>query len=130
MSETMKSLFKEVRGILSPKVVFGEPVVFEDKTLIPVVSVGFGVGGGGGKGKEGKEGGFGMGGGGGASPVGIIVLLKGVPGFEGVKVMKFPSAIGQIMGEVMPKIAACCQEMFAAGKKPMKEEEKKKLLSV
>jgi uncharacterized spore protein YtfJ len=62
---------------------FGEPQVFEDKTVIPVARVGytFGIGFGSGTGPLGKEGqpapgGEGAGGGGGASatPLGVIVV--------------------------------------------------------
>jgi len=129
LASALKSFLEEMKAILSPKIVFGEPIVIEDKTIIPVVSVGLGVGGGGGKGKEGSEGGFGGGGGGGISPVGIIVVLKGVPGFEGIKMMAFPSALGQALGELLPKVMETCMTIMA-GKEPLKEEEKKKLLTV
>ena len=129
LPSALKSLLEEMKAMLSPKIVVGEPIVMEDKTIIPLVSVGLGAGGGGGKGKEGKEGGLGFGGGGGIRPVGIIVVLKGVPGLEGIKVMPFPSALGQALGELLPKVMETLMSMMA-GKKPLKEEEKEKLLTV
>jgi len=129
LASAMKSILEEMKAILSPKIVFGEPLVMEDKTIIPVVRVSLGVGGGGGKGKEGSEIGLGGGGGGGISPVGIIVVIKGVPGLEGIKIMPFPSALGQALSELLPKMMETCMSMMA-GKKPLKEEEKEKLLTV
>jgi len=129
LASALKGFLEEMKVMLSPKIVFGEPMVMEDKTIIPVVRIGLGVGGGGGKGKEGCEGGLGFGGGGGISPVGIIVVLKGVPGLEGIKIMTFPSALGQALGELLPKMMETFMPMMA-GKKPLKEEEKKKLLTV
>ena len=128
MASTLKSFLEEVKAMLSPKIVFGEPIIMEDKTIIPIVNVGLGVGGGGGKGKEGC-GGFGFGGGGGVSPVGIIVVVKDVPGFDGIKIMPLPSALGQALGELLPNVLETIMTTMG-GKKPLKEEEKKKLLTV
>jgi len=128
LASALKSFLEEMKAMLSPKIVFGEPIVMEDKSIIPVVRVGLGVGGGGGKGKE-SEDCFGFGSGGGISPVGIIVVVKGVPGFEGIKIMAFPSSLGQALGELLPKVMETFTTMMA-GKKPLKEEEKKKLLTV
>ena len=129
LASTLKSFLEEMQAMLSPKIVFGEPIVMEDKTIIPVVRVSLGVGGGSGKGEEGSEGCFGGGGGGGISPVGIIVVLRGVPGFEGIKIMAFPSTLGQALGELLPKVMETFMTMMT-GKKPLEEEEKKKLLTV
>jgi len=128
LASALKGFLEEMKAMLSPKIVFGEPIIMEDKTIIPVVRVGLVAGSGGGKGKEG-EGGFGCGGVGGINPVGIIVVLKGVAGFEGIKIMPFPSALGQAISEVLPKVMETFMTMMA-GKKPLGEEEKKKLLTV
>jgi len=128
LASALKGFLEEMKAMLSPKIVFGEPIILEDKTIIPVVRLGLVAGSGGGKGKEG-EGGFGCGGVGGINPVGIIAVLKGVAGFEGIKVMPFPSALGQALGELMPKMMETFTTMMA-GKKPLEEEEKKKLLTV
>lgn len=123
----LKSYFEETKAMLKS---YLEPIVIEDKTIIPVVHVSLGVGGGGcGMSKEGTGGPGGFGCGGGTSPVGIIVVLKGVPGLEGIKIMPFPSALGQTISELLPKIMETFTTMMA-GKKPLKEEEKEKLLTV
>jgi len=128
MTAALKTYLEEMKAMLTPKVVFGEPIVIEDKTIIPVVRFGLASGSGGGKGKE-ADAGFGSGGAGGISPVGIIVVLKGVHGLDGIKIMAFPSPLGQAIGEFLPKMMETCMSMMG-GKKPMKEEEKEKLLTV
>ena len=84
--EHVENLFKsgieEIERLLTTKTVVGDPIVIEGKTLIPLVSVGFGFGAGGGTGgvpkkKDGKqlEGvGGGTGGGAGIKPVAVIVV--------------------------------------------------------
>lgn len=79
-------------------IVTGKPVVFGDKTIVPVIQLSVGLGGGGGSGEgEGKDkkhpqGGKGKGMGGGAgggaklTPVALIVKDK-----AGVRVLKVPS---------------------------------------
>jgi uncharacterized spore protein YtfJ len=74
------------------KAAFGEPVVVEDKTVIPVAQVGYGFGLGFGHGEppaeEGEPSGSGEGGGGGggasAKPLGAIVITPERVHFEGV----------------------------------------------
>jgi uncharacterized spore protein YtfJ len=64
--------------------VFGEPVVHEGVTVIPVAKARFGFGGGGGAGGLGGDEGSGGGGGGGAlvSPVGYIEVRDGASRFR------------------------------------------------
>jgi uncharacterized spore protein YtfJ len=64
--------------------VFGEPVVHEGVTVIPVAKARFGFGGGGGAGGLGGDEGSGGGGGGGAlvSPVGYIEVRDGASQFR------------------------------------------------
>ena len=64
--------------------VFGEPVVREGVTVIPVAKARFGFGGGGGAGGLGGDEGSGGGGGGGAlvSPVGYIEVCNGASRFR------------------------------------------------
>jgi len=118
LASALKSFLEEIKPMLSPKIVFGEPIVMEDKTIIPVIRVGLGVGGGSGKTERELFGG----GGGGINPVGVIVVLKDVPGFEGIRIMAFPSALGQTVGDLLPKVMETCMTMMA-GKKPLEEEE-------
>ena len=60
----VKTTLGEIEKVLSTKVVVGEPLVIQDTTLVPLISVGFGFGAGGGQGKgESKQKGEGSGGG-------------------------------------------------------------------
>jgi uncharacterized spore protein YtfJ len=82
---------EKVRETAHWRAAFGEPQVFEDKTVIPVARVGytFGLGFGSGTGPKAEEGeavpgGEGGGGGGGASskPLGVVVVTKDNVYFE------------------------------------------------
>jgi uncharacterized spore protein YtfJ len=122
-SEIIKSVWEELRKMITVEAAIGKPMEIEDKTLIPIFGIGFGAGGGGGKGKE-KEGqGYGFGGGGGISPIALVAVFKGIPGPEGLKVLslKPPGAIASIVGEALPMVMEKIKEM-----KEGKEAEEKK----
>ena len=90
MSESyLKTLAEEISNFLSSETVIGEPIVQEDKVLIPVTKLGFAIGSGSGKGtgREGGGEGLGGGGGGGVEPVALIAVFKNVPGPEGVQAL-------------------------------------------
>jgi uncharacterized spore protein YtfJ len=77
----MQDAIEQLRGVLDPKHVVGEPLVFGTTTIIPLVSVGFGFGGGSGggegsdgKGQAGQGGGGGGGGGGGIKPIAVVII--------------------------------------------------------
>jgi len=117
---TVEGLLK----VLSTKNAIGEPIEVEDKTIIPVAKIGMGFGAGAGEGKSEKgEGGKGGGAGGGAGvdPIAMVVVFKGVPGPEGVKVMALaaPSPIAKFIGE----IASSMMEKFRGKKEEAKKEE-------
>ncbi len=85
----------------------------EDKLIIPVTKMGMGFGAGVGNQNEGKGvlgGAGGSGGGAGVQPVAVVVIFKGVPGPDGVKVipLETPSAmaesLSQLTSAVMQKI--------------------------
>lgn len=88
-----KTAIEEIERLLNTKTVVGEPIVVEGKTLIPLVSLGFGFGAAGGVGKAPKakddkklEGlGGGTAGGGGIKPVGLIVVDEDGVRFDPVK---------------------------------------------
>ena len=76
----LQSLFDRFQ-IAGAKLVFGEPIETQGKTIIPVAKVGFGFGAGAGRGNHSgddedpgdrREEGFGGGGGVGARPVGVV----------------------------------------------------------
>lgn len=91
---SMEQLFdsvEKVRETAHWRAAFGEPQVFEDKTVIPVARVGytFGMGFGSGTGPKGEDGepapgGEGGGGGGGATakPLGVVVVTPESVYFE------------------------------------------------
>lgn len=95
----VKTLVEEVSKVLSAESVIGEPILQEDKVLIPVVKIGVGLGSGSGRGKEGEGTGEGGGGGGGIEPIAVIAVFKGIPGPEGVKVLqlKAPSRMADVI---------------------------------
>ncbi len=67
----------EIERMLNTKTVVGEPIKVEGKTLIPLISVGFGFCVGAGEGTDPKKGagsGGGTGAGGGVKPVALIVI--------------------------------------------------------
>lgn len=67
---------KELETMLGSKTVVGEPMELHGRTIVPLISVGFGTALGAGKGtdkKMGEGGGSGLGCGGGARPVAILI---------------------------------------------------------
>lgn len=117
--DMIKTTIEEILRVLSTKNVIGEPIVMEDKVLIPVTKIGMGFGAGG----EGSRG-TGAGGGAGVGPVAMVVIFKGVPGPEGVKVLPLetPSPIGKAIGEAASTMA----EMMRHRREARREAEKQK----
>jgi uncharacterized spore protein YtfJ len=117
--DTIKATVEEILKVLSIKNVIGEPIEIEDKVLIPLTKIGMGFGGGGEGGK-----GTGAGGGAGVSPLAIVVIFKGVPGPEGVKVLPLeaPSPIAKTIGEA----ASSMMEMMRQKREAKREGEKQK----
>jgi len=121
-NEVIKSMWEELRKMITVENAIGKPIEIEDKTLVLIFETGFGAGGGGGKGKE-KEGqGYGAGGGGGIRPVALMAVFKGIPGPEGVKVLSLkPSGtLDKLVGEALPMVMEKVKEM----KEGKKVEEK------
>lgn len=80
----LERLADKLGGRASVTAVYGEPVVSEGITVIPVAEVGFGFGGGAGRevGKEKTGEGGGGGGGAGARPVGFIEIKDGTATYK------------------------------------------------
>jgi len=97
----LKTLAEELSSVLSSKSVIGEPIIQDDKVLIPVTKLGFAVGSGSGKGtgKESGGEGTGGGGGGGVEPIALIAVYKNIPGPEGVQILplKAPSKMPEVI---------------------------------
>jgi uncharacterized spore protein YtfJ len=95
--EFMESLMAEFRHLAATETIIGEPRVFGDITLIPVIRIGVGAGGGEGEGVSSKEAGpgksTGVGGGGGVrvEPAAFIVMESG-----DVQIMAAPGRGGRL----------------------------------
>lgn len=106
----LKTAMAEVERMLSTKTVVGEPITFEGNTLIPLVSLGFGIGAGGGtgtmKGGETGEGkGAGTGGGGGVKPVALIIINK-----DGVRLEPVKGGATSVLEKVAESIGKAAQK--------------------
>jgi uncharacterized spore protein YtfJ len=103
--ETVKATMDEFLKVLSAKNIMGEPVETEDKIIIPIAKMGMGFGTTVGS-KEGDKttprGG--AGGGAGVLPVAVVIVFKGIPGSEGVKVI--PLAAQHTIAEPLAQIAS------------------------
>jgi uncharacterized spore protein YtfJ len=126
MSESyLKTLAEELMKGISTESVIGEPIIQDDKVLIPVSKLGFAMGSGSGKGTGNSQGGEGEGGGGGGGiePIAVIVIYKNIPGPDGVQVLplKAPSKFPEVIGKVMESFSSM-QDKKKMGK-PEKEEE-------
>jgi len=103
--ETIKATVDELLKVLSAKNIMGEPVETEDKIIIPVAKMGMGFGATiGSRERDKNTPAGGAGGGVGVLPVAIIIVFKGVPGSEGVKVV--PLAPHHIAAEPLAHIAS------------------------
>ena len=107
MEEVVKSLIEGFKTTADIKAVYGEPMTFFGKTLIPIARVGYGLGAGEGKRPEGG-GGSGAGGGGGTEPVGFLLVSEDEVRFIPLKIkeakaqppvaaMMLPMAVGAIV---------------------------------
>jgi len=115
-----KTTLEEIEKVLTTRTVVGEPITIEDKTLIPLISVGFGFGAGGGSGKgEAKQKGEGAGGGtgGGAwvKPIAVIILDKEAVRIEPI-MGSFATTIEKL-GEAIPNMIEKCMEKWWERKK-------------
>ncbi len=75
VSDTLSNITDRLQASGTTKTVYGEPVVAEGKTLIPVARVRYGFGAGGGS-NDGESGGEGGGGGVEVTPIGIIEITE------------------------------------------------------
>ncbi len=111
----VKTTLGEIEKVLSTRTVVGEPITIDDKTLVPLISVGFGFGAAGGSGKgEAKQKGEGAGGGtgGGAwvKPIAVIIIDK-----EGVRIEPIMGGMAttiERLGEAIPNLMEKCMEKW------------------
>lgn len=84
----LQAVTKELGSLFSSRTVVGEPLELHGRTIIPLVSVGFGTGLGAGKGADGKTGegnGSAVGIGGGVRPVALLISDENGVRIEAVK---------------------------------------------
>ncbi len=119
--QVLESLAQNLIGDASVRKVYGEPIVTQGKTIIPVARVAFGFGGGyGEKNKRasqrkdapgaspneeasGKDGGGGMGGGMMARPIGVIEVTPEHTRFIPLSVTRYV-ALGAVIGLVISRL--------------------------
>lgn len=100
VEKLLKGTVEELDRLLNAKNVLGEPIERDGKTVIPIVSYGFGFGAGGSRG--GKSGdGSGTGGGGGIKPLGAIVFDESGARVEAVK--GAVTNVAEIVGEAVSR---------------------------
>ena len=104
IEQLIKTTIQEIERMLNSKTVVGAPMVVENNTIIPLVSVGFGFGAGGGSGKtvggdknEGEGGG--TGGGGGVKPVAMLIVNK-----DGVRLEPIKSGTSSVLEKVVETV--------------------------
>jgi len=121
VEKLVKTSLSEIERLLSTKTVVGEPMTFEDNTLIPLVRIAFGFGAGGGAGTSERSKGQGSGGGatGGAliRPVAVIIINK-----EGVKVEPIRGATASLLEKAG---GAVMKAVERRGRKEKEEKEEK-----
>lgn len=130
IQDPIKTTVEELLKVLATENVIGEIIESDDKMLIPVTKMGMGFGAGmcDGKSPTGEGGGAGAGAGGGAGiePIAVIVVFKGVPGPEGVKVLSLtsPGPIARVIGEIGTVVMEMMKEKKESMKKKKEKEEK------
>lgn len=105
LEDVIRAITAEMQKSISAKTVVGDPVTFEGKTIIPLISVGMGFGAGTGTGKAADNAGGGGGGGGMAiKPVAVVVIDENGVKLETLKSPPKASVVEQL-AEAVPKIA-------------------------
>lgn len=90
LTRIVSSAAKELESILTTKTVVGEPIQVDGHTLIPLISVAFGLGvaNAGGEGKNSKQGrgqGGGVGFGGGVKPIAVLISSENGVRLESIR---------------------------------------------
>lgn len=108
LADVIRAITAEMEKSISAKTVVGDPVTYQGKTIIPLISVGMGFGAGTGSGKAADNAGGGGGGGGGGGmaikPVAIVVIDETGVKLETLKSPPKTSVVEQL-AEAVPKIA-------------------------
>lgn len=104
--DTIRVTVDELLKVLSAKNIMGEPMDTEDKIIIPITKMGMGFGAGMRSEAASSQGLAGSGGGAGIQPVAVVVIFKGIPGPEGIRVLPLeePSAMAEPLSQVMSMV--------------------------
>ncbi len=120
-SEVFNTLFEKLEKFIRTETVVGEPIQVGSITMVPIISVMFGVGGGEGSGKDNK-GNDGSGGGGGAgckiTPNAILVIKNDELSVVPLTSRGSLERIAEMVPEIMSKVegfkhdsgTGCCSE--------------------
>ena len=117
--DNMNAMFDKFESFVKEKTVIGEPIKMEGLTLIPAMTISFGLGNGGGNGVDATGvGGTGSGGGMGAkiSPTAMIVIKDGT-----VEIL--PISKGHAFEKLIEMVPELMEKIELATKKAKKEEE-------
>ncbi|AAB85132.1 MULTISPECIES: GerW family sporulation protein [Methanothermobacter] len=126
IEEPIKTTVEELRKLLDVKNLVGEAIESEDKILIPLMKMGVGFGAGMGEGRASTSdtgAGSGAAAGAGVEPVAVIVLLKGVEGPGGVRVIDLTSGRGRVIGELGSAVTDIIREISDKGDSEVKRGE-------
>jgi uncharacterized spore protein YtfJ len=108
VEDTTKATLQELQKVLSANNIIGAPVEMEDKIIVPITKMGMGFGTGSSHDSDKNVGGTsgGAGGGVGVFPAAVIIVVKGVSGHEGVRVVPIgaPSPVSGALGEIASAI--------------------------
>jgi len=116
-TDAIRATMDELLGVLSARNIVGEPIELEDKIIVPITKMGMGFGTG--QRKEFRSNEtvkFEAGGGGGIIPVAIVVVFKGIPGEDGVKVIPISgrSPRNQSLSEIASSVQSFLERLAAS----------------
>ena len=122
VEKLIKTTLGEVQKVLNSKTVVGEPIIIGGTTIVPLLSVGFGIGAGGAstKAEDKKSGespgsGSGSAGGAGAKPIAVIIIDENGARIESIK-GSMASALEKL-AEAVPGVIEKVTEKQGEGKK-------------
>ena len=104
---------KELERLLNTKTVIGDPIELHGRTIVPLISVGFGLGVGGGRGNDkrnGEGGGAAIGMGGGAKPIALLISDA-----SGVRLEIVKSGGASVAEHVADTVARIVEKKTATG---------------
>lgn len=115
--ENIRATIDELKRVLSANNIIGTPIEMEDKIIVPITKMGMGFGTGSSQCGDGNKAGGtsgGAGGGVGVFPVAVVIVSKGVAGYEGVKVI--PLGAQNVLSDSLGDLASAIIERFSRKK--------------